>query len=194
MQKLNFEKQNKRKNKIKMQSTRRVIRIKVLQALYAYEIEKNTSEASKSKEYIDTLKVYYPAEAVNDAVKKIKIDILSDLEEKEKYKFASDLMDRVLENVDKLDDTIKEKIENWEFERIALIDKLVLRMGLAELLYFPEIPPKVSINEAIEIAKSFCTNQSGKFVNGILDSILNDLKKNNTLEKHGRGLLDIKKK
>jgi transcription antitermination protein NusB len=152
-----------------MQSTRRVIRIKVLQALYAYEIAK-------------------------DPIEKVKKDILSDLEDKEKYKFASDLIDNVLKNVDSLDKMIIGKIENWEFERIALIDKLVLRMGLAEMLYFPEIPPKVSINESIEIAKNFCTNQSGKFVNGILDSILNDLKKDNTLNKQGRGLLDLKKK
>ena len=152
-----------------MQSTRRVIRIKVLQALYAYEIAK-------------------------DPIEKVKKDILSDLQDKEKYKFASDLIDNVLKNVDKLDDMIKGKIENWEFERIALIDKLVLRMGLTEMLYFPEIPPKVSINESIEIAKSFCTNQSGKFVNGILDSILNDLKRDNALNKQGRGLLDLKKK
>lgn len=152
-----------------MQSTRRVLRIKVLQALYAYEIAK-------------------------DPIEKVKKDLLSDLEDKEKYKFASDLIDSVLKDVNKLDETIKSKIENWEFERIALIDKLVLRIGLAELLYFPEIPPKVSINEAIEIAKSFCTNQSGKFVNGILDSILIDLKKENALDKRGRGLLDLKKK
>lgn len=152
-----------------MQSTRRVIRIKVLQALYAFEIAK-------------------------DPIEKVKKDILSDLEDKEKYKFASDLIDNVLKNEIKLDEMIKVKIENWEFERIALIDKLVLRIGLTELLYFPEIPPKVSINEAIEIAKSFCTNQSGKFVNGILDSILGDLKRDNSLNKQGRGLLDLKKK
>lgn len=152
-----------------MQSTRRVLRIKVLQSLYAYEIAK-------------------------DPIEKVKKDILSDLQDRDKYKFASDLIDCVLKNVQKLDETIKGKIEHWEFERIALIDKLVLRIGLTELLYFPEIPPKVSINEAIEIAKSFCTNQSGKFVNGILDSILIDLKKDNKLEKHGRGLLDLKKK
>jgi len=152
-----------------MQSTRRVIRIKVLQVLYAYEIAK-------------------------DPIEKVKKDILTDLEDKEKYKFASELIDNVLKNVKKIDEIIEEKIENWEFERIALIDKLILRIGLTELLYFPEIPPKVSINEAIEIAKSFCTNQSGKFVNGILDSILNDMKKENSLDKQGRGLLDLKKK
>jgi len=67
-------------------------------------------------------------------------------------------------------------------------------MGLSEILYFPEIPPKVSINESIEIAKDYCTKSSGKFVNGILDAILTDLKNDDKLNKRGRGLLDLKKK
>jgi transcription antitermination protein NusB len=152
-----------------MQSSRRLIRIKVLQVLYAYEI---------AKDHID----------------KVKKDLLSDLQDAEKYNFASTLIDAVLKNVKQLDEMIQSKIENWEFERIALIDKLVLRIGLCEILFFSEIPPKVSINEAIEISKEYCTSQSGKFVNGILDAILIDLKGDNKLNKQGRGLLDIKKK
>ena len=89
---------------------------------------------------------------------------------------------------------ILEKVVNWELERMALIDKIVLRMGVTELLYFPEIPPKVSINEAIDISKDYCTRNSGKFVNGILDAILDDLKKEEKLNKSGRGLLNLKKK
>jgi len=61
-------------------------------------------------------------------------------------------------------------------------------------LHFPEIPPKVSINEAIDISKDYCTRNSGKFVNGILDAILHDLKKEEKLNKTGRGLLNLKKK
>ena len=63
-------------------------------------------------------------------------------------------------------------------------------MGIAELLYYPDIPPKVTINEAIEIAKNFSTAKSGTFINGVLDAIHKDLKKNNSLNKTGRGLLD----
>jgi len=74
--------------------------------------------------------------------------------------------------------------------RIALIDKLLLRMGICELLYFPDIPPKVSINESIEIAKDFSTAGSGKFINGILDAILSDEKKSGKLNKTGRGLVE----
>ena len=152
-----------------MQSSRRLIRIKVLQVLYAYEI---------AKDHID----------------KVKKDLLSELQEADRYNFASALIDAVLKNVKLLDEMIQGKIENWEFERIALVDKLVLRIGLTEILYFPEIPPKVSINEAIEISKEYCTSQSGKFVNGVLDAILIDLRNDNKLNKQGRGLLDIKKK
>ena len=65
--------------------------------------------------------------------------------------------------------------EEWDLNRIALIDKLILRMSLSEMLYIEEVPPKVSITEGVEIAKEFSTNDSSRFVNGILDSIYNDL-------------------
>jgi N utilization substance protein B len=74
-------------------------------------------------------------------------------------------------------------------DRIALIDKLLLQIGITELMYFPEIPPKVSINEVIEIAKDYSTSNSGKFINGILDAILSELKESGNLNKSGRGLI-----
>jgi N utilization substance protein B len=85
---------------------------------------------------------------------------------------------------------IREKVNNWEMERIALIDRILLRIAIAELLYFPDIPPKVSINEAIEIAKEYSTAKSGKFINGVLDAILTDLKQSGKLNKSGRGLIE----
>jgi N utilization substance protein B len=85
---------------------------------------------------------------------------------------------------------IKSKVSNWEMDRIALIDKLLLRMGICELIYFEDIPPKVSINEVIEISKKFSTAGSAKFINGVLDAVLNDLKKSGQLKKSGRGLID----
>jgi len=92
------------------------------------------------------------------------------------YAFCRDLTLKTHVNADKLDAMIKEKSEHWEFKRIAVIDRLVLRMAICEMLHFDDIPPKVSISEAIEIAKEYSTDNSGSFVNGILDSILNDLK------------------
>ncbi|MBC8486092.1 MAG: transcription antitermination factor NusB [Bacteroidetes bacterium] len=152
-----------------MQSSRRLVRIKVLQVLYAHIISQ-------------------------DPIEKVKNDLLSEIKEDDKIKFASDFIDIVITNTAILDEMIKSKIEHWEYDRIALVDKIILRMGLSEILYFPEIPPKVSINESIEIAKDYCTKSSGKFVNGILDAILTDLKNENKLNKSGRGLLDLKKK
>ncbi|MDP8238257.1 MAG: transcription antitermination factor NusB [Candidatus Hatepunaea meridiana] len=78
---------------------------------------------------------------------------------------------------EQLDDLIRLKVDKWEFHRIAVLDRIILRMGIAELLYFPDVPPKVSINEAIEIAKLYSTDNSGRFVNGILDAVYNDITK-----------------
>ena len=86
---------------------------------------------------------------------------------------------RVLSHMERyreqLDDVIRAKVERWEFHRIAVIDRLILRMAIAEMLYLPDVPPKVTINEAIEIAKTFSTPKSGRFVNGILDAVFNDM-------------------
>jgi N utilization substance protein B len=70
-----------------------------------------------------------------------------------------------------LDVLIKNKLENWDLKRIAIIDKIILRMAIVEIVYFEEIPPEVSINEAIELAKKYSTAGSGKFINGLLDAI-----------------------
>jgi transcription antitermination protein NusB len=80
--------------------------------------------------------------------------------------------------------------QNWELGRIAHIDRIVLKLAVAELLGFPEIPPKVTINESIEIVKKYSTPKSGTFVNGILDSILAELKSTDKLQKTGRGLIE----
>jgi transcription antitermination protein NusB len=71
------------------------------------------------------------------------------------------------------DEIIRDKSKNWDLDRIAIIDRLILRMALAEFFYFEDIPPKVSISEAIEIAKIYSTTESSSFINGILDAVLN---------------------
>jgi N utilization substance protein B len=85
--------------------------------------------------------------------------------------FAGNLVKSVLEHEEKLDDLIKAKLEHWDFERVNLMDKNVLRLAVAEMLYFPEIPIKVSMDEAIELAKKYSYAEAGGFVNGILDAI-----------------------
>ncbi len=144
---------------------RRDLRIRSLQILYAYEMHQE--------------KLTYLAEG-----------ILSDIESQDDKNFSLELVDKVIAHRKELDTKINSRVNNWEISRIALIDKILLRIGITEILYFPDIPPKVSINEVIEIAKDYSTSNSGKFINGILDAILTELKSNGTLRKQGRGLID----
>ena len=89
-------------------------------------------------------------------------------------------------------DLIDRNTTNWEVERIALMDILVMQLAITEIIEFPEIPVKVTLNEYIEIAKYYCTSKSSTFVNGILDKIVRELRKNKTLNKTGRGLIGEK--
>jgi len=81
-------------------------------------------------------------------------------------------------NLSKTDDRIISNLENWDFGRISIIDKIILRMGILELEYFKDIPPKVIINEAIELGKKYSTEKSNIFINGILNKLKNELRKN----------------
>ena len=81
------------------------------------------------------------------------------------------------QHLDEMDTLIKKHSKNWNFERITIIDRLILRMSLAEMLFEDEVPPKVSITEGVEIAKQFSTSDSSSFINGIMDAVYNDLVK-----------------
>ncbi len=85
------------------------------------------------------------------------------------------LITSTIEKCDEVDQYIIAKLKNWDLKRIALIDKLILRLSITEMFFFEEIPPKVSIVEGVEIAKIFGNSDSSAFVNGVLDSIYNDL-------------------
>ncbi|WP_290793219.1 transcription antitermination factor NusB [Flavihumibacter sp. UBA7668] len=101
----------------------------------------------------------------------------------EKMDFAKSLLNAVIDKRDITLDMIKPKLKNWDPERIATLDMILMQMGLCELLYFETIPPKVTINEYIDLAKEYSTPQSGQFVNGILDNIHKDLVRDNKLHK-----------
>jgi len=77
---------------------------------------------------------------------------------------------------EEFDEIIEEKLENWDLKRVAIIDKVILRLAIAEIIHFEDIPPEVSINEAIELAKKYSTEGSGKFINGVLDAIYRNYK------------------
>jgi transcription antitermination protein NusB len=89
--------------------------------------------------------------------------------------FAEPLIRGALEHRDEADTLIKKHAKNWELHRIAAVDRNILRLGIYEMLHRDDIPPVVSINEAVDIAKKFSTQDSGKFVNGILDKVKSEL-------------------
>ncbi len=146
---------------------RRHVRETVLQALYAYK------QSGDSVQYITDTIIKEQAGG-----------------EKEARRFAEKLFFTTLESENELNEIIKKHIKNWDIERLALIDTLVLRMSLCEFLNFEEIPTKVTINEAIEIVKKFSTAKSSRFVNGILDASLEELNREGKISKKGRGLID----
>lgn len=106
----------------------------------------------------------------------------------EDREYSIQLLRKVVLNDDKLGDQIDGKTPNWDKERIAEIDMIILKMGIAEFLYFPSIPVKVSINEYLEVAKEYSTPKSSLFINGILDKLVKDLSATEKLNKIGRGL------
>lgn len=89
--------------------------------------------------------------------------------------FAEPLIRGTLQHRDAIDGTIMQHVKNWELHRIAAVDRNILRLAIYEMLHREDIPPVVSINEAVDIAKKFSTEDSGKFVNGILDKVKGDL-------------------
>jgi transcription antitermination protein NusB len=152
------------KNK-KQKYKRRLIREKVLQVLFAYEMN-------------------------NESLQFLIDEIFEGVTNDSDLKFGNELINKTRIHKDELDEMIKKRVANWEMSRIALIDRILLQIGICEILYFPDIPPKVSINESIEIAKEFSTAGSAKFINGILDAILSEERKSGKLNKQGRGLLE----
>ena len=147
-------------------SSRRGARERVIQALYAFELGGGDAEA--------ILKHVVAKPSTDDAAT---------------LRFAESLFLRTLDSRNTTEEIIRRHTQNWEISRIALIDRLVLRMAICEILTFEDIPPKVSINEAIEVAKKFSTSKSGKFVNGILDAFVAELAAQGLLKKSGRGLV-----
>ena len=125
---------------------------------------------TQAREY--ALQVLYQADVRNDPPEKLLSDFLSEVEaEKEVSDFASSLVTGTLRNIKRIDEAITKYASNWKLNRMAVIDRNVLRMAAYELLFCDDIPPKVSINEAVDLAKKFGDVESGKFVNGILDRI-----------------------
>ncbi|MBV6511611.1 MAG: hypothetical protein FMNOHCHN_01093 [Ignavibacteriaceae bacterium] len=149
----------------RQKSKRRIIREKVLQVLYAY---------------------YFKSEGIDHLFN----TVFEDVKKGPDRDFGRSLVDKVIINWKRYDLELETNVQNWVIERIAILDLIIIKMGMAEINEFPEIPPKVTINECIEIAKEFSTDESGKFVNGILDRYHGDLRKSDKLNKSGLGKID----
>lgn len=122
---------------------------------------------------------------------KLKISLLDD-EWEERKEFLQTLYQKSILEAKELEAILIPKLKNWEIDRIASTDHILLKMALVEMLNYPSIPVKVTINEIIEIAKDYSTPKSGQFVNGILDGVSKELKESGRLRKSGRGMLDNK--
>lgn len=152
-------------------STRREARARVLQALYAFEL--SGDEAPHVVQHV------LQPHLVDDGATR---------------RFAEKLFYATLDLRAETDALIERHVQNWEIGRLAVLDRLVLRMALTELLAFEDVPPKVSINEAIELAKAFSTEHSGVFVNGVLDAALQSLSDEGRIRKSGRGLISTSRR
>ena len=131
---------------------KRLSRIVALQAVYADEVSRSRLDLS-----LDMIL----EELDEDASSEVRL-------------YAEKLTKITIDHKESSDILIVERLKNWEMKRLSLMDKLILRLGISEMLHEESVPPKVSIVEGVEIAKLFSTPDSGRFVNGILDSIYND--------------------
>ncbi len=135
------------------------------------------------------LRALYAFEMSGTPIERIVDEIVLQADEDEPSKeFATRLLNKCTENQSEVEQLIIKQAHNWDFARIAILDKLIMRICISEFLYFEDIPPKVSIDEAIEVSKKYSTEKSSVFINGILDGILAHLQKNGLLKKSGRGL------
>ena len=137
---------------VKRSSQRRQCRMSAVQFLYQWELNK--------------------PEQLQFA---IRVFMESQEQDRDYYAFAEELITGVLENIEKVDEEIKGHADNWSFERIAKVDLSVLRLAIYELLHRRDIPPIVSINEAIELGKIYSSPDSKRFINGILDQMKNKI-------------------
>ena len=110
-------------------------------------------------------------------------------ENKEDIEFGIELFEKAIANEEVLQKELDGKTPNWDSERIANLDAILIKLAIAELFYFSNIPPKVTLNEYLEIAKEYSTPKSNLFINGVLDSLVKEYEKTNRMNKQGRGLL-----
>jgi N utilization substance protein B len=139
--------------------------------------------------------IEYISAMIEKTLKKFKADsgenihLMPLFKNEEDAEFVKILFRKAILNQQKCSELIDKNTTNWEVERIALMDILVMQLAITEIFEFPEIPVKVTLNEYIEIAKYYCTSKSSTFVNGILDNIVKEIRDEGLFNKSGRGLV-----
>lgn len=166
--------------------------------------KKHIAEFEILHEYLEDVSIYWQDDLgflivnVFQTIQNLKEDTTPDdkilfplhKDKEDELKFVTDLYRKTLINSDELDKTIDRFTINWDLDRIAKLDTILMKMALCEMIYFPSIPLKVTINEYIDLAREYSTPKSAKFVNGVLDNMSQTLKKEGVVVKSGRGLLN----
>ena len=138
----------------------------------------------KEREY--ALKILY-AQEFNESSLDTHKKVLNQNELKHETEFSLNIINSYKKFKEESYQIIIKHIKNWEYGRVAIIDKIILRIAYVELICFPDIPPEATLNEAIELAKRFSTGKSSIFINGVVDSIIKSLKSQLKDIKQGRG-------
>lgn len=180
-------------------SSRRIAREKVLQTIYAVNVCETDTE-----ELIEHIfnRVFNFDEYEEVTLEKDRLLSQKQIQEleadtqiiwsDEHLTFAKDLLNNALKRREEVNEYLEKFSIDWHPERVSPIDKYIILIAVTEMLDFPEIPPKVSINEALDISKMYSEYKSKTFINGILDSIFKKFKDDDLLNKTGRGLMDTK--
>jgi transcription antitermination protein NusB len=167
--------------------------IQLITVLFSESEDLHTNLEEQSIYWNDDLE--YVTSMLQKTLKKFKTDapedspLMSLFKNEEDEEFVKILFRKSVMNQKKCSDLIDKNTTNWEVERIALMDILVMQLAITEIMEFNEIPVRVTLNEYIEIAKYYCTSKSSTFVNGILDNIVKEIRDEGLLNKFGRGLV-----
>ena len=168
--------------------------IKLITELFASSEDLNSNLEEQSIYWNDDME--YIASMIEKTLKKFKPEsgentgLMPLYKNEEDEQFVKILFSKAIINSARYSKLIDKNTTNWEVDRIALMDILVMQLAITEIVEFPEIPVKVTLNEYIEIAKYYCTSKSSTFVNGILDNIVKEMREEGLFKKFGRGLIE----
>ena len=142
-------------------------------------MEENITTHPRRKARETTMQALYALEINNGFPQDVLALCNDSFNNSENDTYTRELFNCVVEKQSWADDLISQCLENWEYGRVAILDKILLRMGVSEIYHIDDVPPKVSISEMVEIAKVYSTEESSSFVNGILDTIYKNYSEKN---------------